>query len=368
MRHTPPQKIIIVGAGIVGASLAYHLARKGVSITVVDAEDIASGVTGRTFGWINTSRTGPDPIRALRSAAIHEYRRLEAELPELQVQWTGALTYGEAAAPGLQTTASTATANMVTRAQVLALEPGLRHPPHQAWYAPEQGAVDAVKAAHALIAGAQAHGAKLLTRTPVLGLMAQGTQITGVETSAGVLDADLVVLAAGTGIAKLVERFHMPLPIEASPAIFIRYRPRPKLLHTIVSGPTMEVRQATDGVLLAAEDYISDSAEDQPAAVAQRTARAIEDGLQEAAPVEPEWSCIGLRPIPRDGLPIIGYPPQVAGLYVCTMHPGVTLAAVVGRLASEEIVDGQQDPALAPCRPERFLAPHSESLPVHASV
>lgn len=42
--------------------------------------------------------------------------------------------------------------------------------------------------------------------------------------------------------------------------------------------------------------------------------------------------------MPVDGIPIIGYLPKVSSVYVCAMHPGVTLAAIVGRLASEEIV------------------------------
>ena len=62
----------------------------------------------------------------------------------------------------------------------------------------------------------------------------------------------------------------------------------------------------------------------------------------------------GLRPMPVDGIPIIGYLPDMDGVYVCAMHPGVTLAAIVGRLASEEIVDDKVSPALESCRPERF--------------
>lgn len=43
--------------------------------------------------------------------------------------------------------------------------------------------------------------------------------------------------------------------------------------------------------------------------------------------------------MPADGIPIISYLPKMGGVYICAMHPGVTLAAVVGRLASEEIID-----------------------------
>jgi len=50
------QKIIVVGVGIVGASIAYHLARAGAAVTVLEQNCPASGVTGKSFAWINLSQ------------------------------------------------------------------------------------------------------------------------------------------------------------------------------------------------------------------------------------------------------------------------------------------------------------------------
>jgi glycine/D-amino acid oxidase-like deaminating enzyme len=179
--------------------------------------------------------------------------------------------------------------------------------------------------------------------------------VIGVETTIGVIDADIVVLAAGTGTTKLTDILGMSLPIEASPAIFIRYKSQPNLVHTLISSPEMEVRQSSDCELLAAEDYLDDAVENQPAAIALRTAKTIQNELHGVVSIDPEWACVGLRPMPGDGIPIIGYLPNVGGVYVCAMHPGITLAAIVGRLASEEIIDKKASIALRPCRPDRFL-------------
>lgn len=344
-------RIVVIGAGIVGASLAYHLAGKGANVTVVEAGEVASGVTATSFAWLNTTHDAPDPIAALRSAAIDAYHRLEHELPAVEIRWTGALCYGADIQPGAD--------SRITRQRIQALEPRLRNPPEQAQFKAEEGALDAVHTTHALMEGAQAHGATLLTHTQVLGFRMHGSQVTGVETSLGVIDVDVVVLAAGTGIPALTKLLGMPLPIEASPAIFIRYNAPPGIVRTLISNPAMEVRESAEGIWLAAEDYLGDAPENQAAAIARRTAQAIAGELEGVTFIEPQLACVGLRPIPADGIPIIGQLPGISGVYVCAMHPGVTLAAIVGSLASEEIMEDRVCPALAPCRPERFFQPEN---------
>lgn len=221
-------------------------------------------------------------------------------------------------------------------------------------HAPLQGALDAVAATHTLIAAAQALGTTVLTGTGVLGFTTRDAQVTGVETSNGWIDADIVVSAAGTGTAMLAQMLGVSLPIKASPAIFIRYGVHPRVVHAIISGPDMEVRQGADGTLLAAEDYLDDTPENAAEALALRTAAVIGQQLDGVGQITPALASVGLRPIASDGLPVIGFLPGCTGMYVCTMHPGVTLAAAVGRLATQEILTGRVSPALAACRPQRF--------------
>ncbi|OEZ72925.1 4-methylaminobutanoate oxidase (formaldehyde-forming) [Janthinobacterium sp. HH103] len=352
MNQSAPERVVVVviGAGIVGASLAYHLASKGAQVTVVEAGAIASGVTGTSFAWINTSCAGIDPIAALRGGAIAAYRKLESQVPGLTMRWHGALSYGT------QDGRVSPESILIDRSRIAQLEPQLRQPPEQAIYEPEQGALDAVAATHALLAAAQALGATVRTHTPVLRFTVRDAQVTGVETAAGLIEADMVVLAAGTSTASLAEKLGASLPIHASPAIFLRYQAPQGLVRGIISSHAMEVRQAEDGTMLAAEDYLDDAPENQPAAIALRTASAIRAELAGAEAIVPEFAGIGLRPMPADGVPVIGYLQNIKGVYVCAMHPGVVLAAIVGQLASGEIVTGEPAPALEACRPARFQA------------
>jgi glycine/D-amino acid oxidase-like deaminating enzyme len=348
MNQTTHRRIVVVGAGIVGASLAYHLSGKGAQVTLIEAGEIASGVTASSFAWINTTHTGADPIAQLRGAAIEAYHRLETELPDLQIHWTGALSYSESAG-------HPAAATLLSAAEVLACEPNLKNPPPCALYRAEEGALDAVQATHALMAGAQALGAQLLTQTRVTGFKTCNADVTGVETTAGTFDADLVVLAAGTGTLQLAQMLNVALPIDASPAIFIRYKTQPDLVKGIISSPEMEIRQSAGGTLLAAEDYLGEAPGNSPPDIARQTAEAIRKALHGVVSIAPQTVAVGFRPMPADGIPVVGYLPGISGVYVCAMHPGVTLAAIVGRLASEELLDRQSSAALEPCRPGRFF-------------
>ena len=86
--------VIIAGAGIVGATLAYHLATGGASVTIIERSRPALGVTARSFAWINVVRGNAPAIARLRNLAIADYRRLERELNgALAIDWNGVLTW-----------------------------------------------------------------------------------------------------------------------------------------------------------------------------------------------------------------------------------------------------------------------------------
>lgn len=87
-------RIIIVGAGIVGASIAYHLARQGQRVIVVEQAYPAAGATGSSFGWISEGVPDGAPDAFLRREIVADWMRLTQEIPELWVNWSGALSYG----------------------------------------------------------------------------------------------------------------------------------------------------------------------------------------------------------------------------------------------------------------------------------
>src|ERR1700685_378681 len=90
-----PDHIVVAGAGIIGASIAYHLAKRGARVTVLDAVQPGSGATGKSLGWINaTFSKRPRAYFDLNYAGIAAWRRLQIELDgELQVQWGGSVAW-----------------------------------------------------------------------------------------------------------------------------------------------------------------------------------------------------------------------------------------------------------------------------------
>jgi glycine/D-amino acid oxidase-like deaminating enzyme len=353
------RSIVVVGAGIVGASLAYHLSGQGRPVTLIDAGLPGSGVTRSSFAWIGRPVSSDRPSAALRYLALDEYRRLEAELPGLAIRWTGSLVWdGFDDNPGPVTD------------KVGELEPQLVDPPAEAIHHAGDAAFDPVAAAELLVAAARDRGAQVLLGTTVTALDHQAGEVTGegevsggehqagqvigVRTTAGTIPASTVVLAAGTGSVALCAGLGVTLPVEPSPAILIRLRATPGLVRAIVATPALEARQLDDGTVLAPTIYSGETDQAALKATAQRVRDQFAARFNGGGDAEIISAEVGWRPMPVDDEPIVGVPAGTQGLYVAVMHSAITLAAAVGRLAASEILTGRPAPELEGCRPTRF--------------
>jgi glycine/D-amino acid oxidase-like deaminating enzyme len=86
-------KVVVAGAGIIGASIAYHLAKAGASVTVIDKEGPASHASRGTFAWINaTWAKQPQSYHTLSQSSVSNWRDLAQSL-DLPVRWGGSLEW-----------------------------------------------------------------------------------------------------------------------------------------------------------------------------------------------------------------------------------------------------------------------------------
>jgi len=358
LRSAVRPHVLVVGTGIIGASIAWHLARDGARVSIVDARTPGGVATGNSWAWINASWGNPEPYFRLRVRSMAEWRRLEREVPGLQIAWRGSLLWDldpEALeAYAVEHAGWGYDLRRVDRAEVSRLEPRLAQPPEFAVHAPGEGAVEPLAASGALLAAAVAHGAVVLAPVTVRRLICSGGRVAGVETEAGRIEADEIVVAAGVETAALAATAGVALPLKASSAMLIASRPLDPLLNGLVVTPEMELRQTVEGRLLAATDFDDTEPGNDAAAAAAALFDAVRRTIRSNVPIVPEFHRIGHRPIPRDGFPAVGRAAGIAGLYLAVTHSGITLAPAIGRFAADEILSGRRDPLLVPYEPARF--------------
>jgi glycine/D-amino acid oxidase-like deaminating enzyme len=349
------QHVIVVGAGIIGASIAWHLAKAGAAVTVI-AEETGGVATPNSFAWINASWGIPEFYFHFRRRSMAEWKRLAADLPGLPLSWCGGICWD---LPPDQLEAFEKEhggwgygVSRIDRNEISRREPYLRNLPGFALGVAEEGAVEPVAAACMMLVDAEARGAKFIG-TAVRGLIRSSERITGVVTSLGLIEADHVVLASGAGSVPIAASAGIALPIDAPPGLIVHSRPFGKRLNGLVIAMELHMRQTADGRIIAGSDFGgSDPGEDRQATAAALFAK-IKVNLLESDALIMDFLTVGYRPTPRDGFPIIGNC-GISGLYVAVMHSGVTLAPLVGTLAANEILSGGTDASFSPFRFSRF--------------
>ena len=349
---------LIIGAGITGAALAWNLSRKGHAVTIVSTHAEGGLASAASFGWLNASFYLSHPHYHLRHAGLAAHRRLCQALPGLPTTWQGCLWY-EATGDAQEETATDLaalgyTVERLGRAQIVARLPALGPVPDSALFFPEEGYADPAALARVLIA---ASGARVLRATVQSVTTVQG-RVSGVVTDLGPIAADRVILASGTGTPALLEPLGQPLPMLQRPGLVIATNPLPPLCPVILATPDQEVRQGAEGRLHApaAANHQADHAAVLgafPVVVSATLARLA--ALFPGQDIHFARQAMALRPVPEDGLPVVGRGP-VPGLWVAVMHSGATLAPVVAELLADEIEGGPDSALLAPFRPGRFNA------------
>ncbi|MGN6468520.1 MAG: NAD(P)/FAD-dependent oxidoreductase [Rhizobiaceae bacterium] len=351
-------EIIVVGAGIIGASIAWHLARAGAGVTILDRAKPGGVATPCSFGWVNASFGNPEPYYRLRIRAMAEWKRLAKEVPGLPVSWRGGLCWDRPRAE-LEALAANHSAwgygvRKADRAEAARIEPNLARPPEFALFVAEEGAAEPETTARLLVADAQKHGARLLAGTEVRAIHAGGGGRAAVETGAGRIEADEIVLAAGAASASLAAAAGISLPMTTPPGLLVHSRPHPPLLDGLVLADRLHMRQTAEGRLVAGADYGGADPGPDADATARRLFDSMKAMLRNADRLEYEGHTLGFRPTPADGFPALGRPKGIGDLYVAVTHSGVTLAPAIGLFAAREILEGARDPLLAPYGADRF--------------
>ena len=356
-------RVAIVGGGIIGASIAFHLARRGADVRLLEKAEPAAGATRNSFAWINAGLSKrPREYYRLNHLSMLAYRQLRLDLGDsLPVQWGGSLTWFDRleASESLQRQVRARQTwgypvHLVDDDEFRRLEPAVvRGAASATAFATQEGSVDPVAATQALLAGARERGATIEYPCEVTGLDIASGRLRGVRTTCGTFEADVIVIAAGVATPRLAAMAGLDVPLKDSPGVLAHTKPTDRILGRVVLAPGAHMKQMLDGRIVTGAGF-GGSPTDTSLEVGEQMLDAAARVVPEIENAELDRVTLGWRPLPQDNHPVVGFAPPESDVYVAVMHSGVTLAPLIGRLAAQEILDDVRVDLLEPYRLERF--------------
>lgn len=331
--------ILIVGGGITGAATAYETARAGARVTLIEGRRRAAMASGWTLGGVRQS--GRDPAELpLVSRAVERWATLSDELGgQTFYRRHGNLRLARDAAEVELIRAMVADQRargldlsfLATNADVRAVAPAIGPNVLAASFCPTDGHADAPSTVDAYLMAATRRGATIREGELVRALFERGGRVVGVETDAGAVFADVVVLAAGVHAPDLLAPLGLFLPLHPKVVSVIRTAPVPPVFTQVfgVANADCAGRQEVDGAL-----RVTTGIDDWPGAIESWTEEAllpptgvVADLIARVSAVLPVFATArlarvwgGLIDLTPDGLPVIDRP--MDGLVVAAGFSG----------------------------------------------
>jgi D-hydroxyproline dehydrogenase subunit beta len=399
--------VVVVGAGIVGCSVAYELARRGASVCLVDRGAVSGGTTGLGEGNVLCCDKRPGAELSLAVPGLALFDEIEELLgEEAGIRRKGALVVHTESTCWAQEAARIeglgregVRCALLSADEAHSAEPSLSGPLLGASWFPDDLQCAPRAIARGLAREAERLGATVIAGREVTRIVLNGSnegepepplegvphiaaaispfrmeppRVEGVATAEGPLFAAVVVLAAGAWTAALARTARLHLPVEPRKGQLVRLEHRPDFLrHKVIDGSYMAAVESDDAGLqvstvmettLDGHVLVGSSRERRgfdltvdPATTDTLIAQAARLA-PEIAGLERDATWAGLRPWLPGGLPAIGPTSAADGLFIATGHEGAGVAhgPITGRLIAQQICGEQPDLDLSPFDPDRF--------------
>jgi glycine oxidase len=361
--------VAVIGAGVVGSSIAVELAARGAAVILIDERGAGLGATKASAGMLVPFIEGfGHPVLRLGVRSLQLYDQFIARVSRdsgfgIRYLRTGSLQVvtSEDSIDDLSTAAATAhdagvACSLLDAKEIRDAEPQISPDAAAGLLIHEHGFVVANELSGALLASAIKHGARVRSPERAQRIAARDGMVE-IELRTDRVRASHAVLAAGSWSGQIEISGVSPLPV----------RPiRGQLLQ--LSSDTPPLRRVTWGsrcyLVPAGEHTILVGATVEDVGFDERTTVAgVRDLLDAATDLIPGlWqqtfaeARVGLRPATPDELPIIGRSHVIPGLVYATGHfrNGVLLAPLTARVVADLVLDGSEDEVLATTSPQRF--------------
>jgi sarcosine oxidase, subunit beta len=381
---TTVRDVVIIGGGISGTAAAYELSRSGATVTLVEKGGLASMASGWTLAGVRQSGRHPAELPLAR-AAVGRWENLGQELgADIEYRQEGNLRLArtpeeveviqrivaEQQALGLDLSFCP------DNASVRAIAPALSEAALAASYCPTDGHANPIATVQAYAAAAERAGARILTRTAATKIELAGGRVSGVQTTAGPIVADVVVVAAGVYSDRLCAVVGLTWPLAVVHVSVVQTVPLPPLIKQVlgVANADLAGRQEVGGawrMTASTGPWAWPEGDLRPEQI-QPPARMVAALVDRAGLVLPAIAEAGLARVwgglidmTPDGLPVIERCPEVEGLVIAAGFSGhgFCLGPITGQLVGELVAGQEPSLPLAPFRRERF-ASQSGKAPV----
>lgn len=367
-------RVLIVGGGIVGLTLAGELARRRVRVLLIDRGGFGREASLAGAGMLaRVSALGEQEgvVRAVEEACaeypgwVEDLRK--GELGDLEYTEEDALGLfrdgeGEEAARALASEAAAqgVPAEVLGRDALSRLEPDLAPGFRGALRFPQMGLVDPAPLLRALEREAVRLGVETAAFDPARGFRTKGARVTAVEGVEGAREADAVVLAAGAWCGELGRLLGVEIPIFPLRGQMLRLGGRPGLLRRVLFHAGGYLIPRRDGTVYVGSTLERVGFAKSPTAKGVGTlGRLVVSCRPDLADLPLLGAGAGLRPGSPDGWPLVGRVPGFENLWICSGHAthGHLLGPWTARRLTAEVLSGRPSEALAPFRPDRSPLP-----------
>lgn len=374
-------RVVVLGAGIIGAACARELALAGCAVTVADRGGPAAGTTAHGEGNVLVSDKGPGPELELAKLSRELWPEvLDGDPNAADAEWDakgGIVVATTAAGAGSLTEFAGGQreagiiAEDLDAAALAAAEPHLTRDVTKAVHYPEDAQVQPAGAATALLAAAVRAGAVVRTGCEVLGAVRRGGRVTGVRTTGGTIEGDAFVNAAGPWSGRAAARLGVRLGVRPRRGEVLVTAPMPPtVLHKVYDADyvgavgsgagdlraSAVVESTRAGTILLGSSRRRVGFDDRlrPEVLSVIAAKALRL-FPSLAGVPVMRAYGGFRPYVSDHLPVIGADPHLDGLWHATGHEGAGIGLSTGTAAVLRDLMLGREPAVdaAPFRVDR---------------